>query len=81
MRYMVVLEQVLQRRIRGGSILRMLVWFMASLLPPIVSAEPLDHIRVSDDGTHFVHGESAERFIVWGVNYDHITLSTHANHY
>lgn len=71
MRYMVVLEQVLQRRIRGGSILRMLVWFMASLLPPIVSAEPLDHIRVSDDGTHFVHGESAERFIVWGVNYDH----------
>ena len=34
-------------------------------------AEPLDHIRVSDDGTHFVQGEPAVRFIVWGVNYDH----------
>ncbi len=28
-------------------------------------------IRVSDDGTHFVRGDSNERFVVWGVNYDH----------
>ena len=31
----------------------------------------LDPIRVSDDKTHFVRGESNERFTVWGVNYDH----------
>lgn len=31
----------------------------------------LDFVRVSVDGTHFVAGESAERFVVWGVNYDH----------
>lgn len=35
------------------------------------TAEQLDPIHVSDDGEHFVRGESAERFIVWGVNYDH----------
>ena len=34
-------------------------------------AEPLQHIRVSDDGTHFVEDASQQRFIVWGVNYDH----------
>lgn len=28
-------------------------------------------VRVSDDGTHFVRGESNERFVIWGVNYDH----------
>jgi len=37
-----------------------------------VAAEPrLERVRVSDDGTHFVRGKSAERFVVWGVNYDH----------
>jgi len=40
------------------------------------AAEPagdkaLSRIRVSDDGTHFVTAGSGERFIVWGVNYDH----------
>jgi hypothetical protein len=35
------------------------------------SANPLEPIRVSDDGTHFVRGASGERFVVWGVNYDH----------
>ncbi len=34
-------------------------------------AQQLQPIRVSDDGTHFVCGPSAERFVVWGVNYDH----------
>ena len=31
----------------------------------------LKEIRVSDDKTHFVRGPAAERFVVWGVNYDH----------
>lgn len=35
------------------------------------SPAALAEIRVSDDGTHFVAGDSGERFIVWGVNYDH----------
>jgi hypothetical protein len=26
---------------------------------------------VSDDGKHFVRGDEAQRFVVWGVNYDH----------
>lgn len=43
------------------------------LLPCItLSAEPkLERIRVSDEGSHFVRGTSGERFVVWGVNYDH----------
>ena len=41
------------------------------MLNGIATAESLDYLRVSDDGTHFVHGKSGERFIVWGVNYDH----------
>lgn len=28
-------------------------------------------VRVSPDGTHFVRGDSTERFVIWGVNYDH----------
>ncbi len=28
-------------------------------------------IRVSANGEHFVRGDSDERFVVWGVNYDH----------
>ena len=34
------------------------------------TAEALDHVRVSGDGTHFVRGDAAEQFVVWGVNYD-----------
>ena len=33
--------------------------------------DSLSDVRVSDDGKYFVRGTSAERFIVWGVNYDH----------
>ncbi len=33
--------------------------------------EPLQGIRVSDDHQHFVRGANADRFVVWGVNYDH----------
>jgi hypothetical protein len=35
------------------------------------TAPALEWIRVSEDGTHFVRGSAAERFVVWGVNYDH----------
>jgi len=31
----------------------------------------LPQIRVSDNGQHFVSGDSGKRFVVWGVNYDH----------
>ena len=43
-------------------------WLM---MAGITVAQPLDHIRVSDDATHFVHSNSGKRFVVWGVNYDH----------
>lgn len=32
---------------------------------------PLELIRPSKDGTHFVGAVSGKRFVVWGVNYDH----------
>jgi hypothetical protein len=32
---------------------------------------PLEWIRASADGTHFVRGESGDRFVAWGFNYDH----------
>ena len=67
MRYMVARQQ----HTLVGSTFRMLAWMITLVLPAMASADPLDHIRVSDDRTHFVHAESAERFIVWGVNYDH----------
>lgn len=35
------------------------------------TAIALEFIRISDDGKHFVCSDSGERFIVWGVNYDH----------
>ena len=41
------------------------------LMTGVAPAERLDYIRVSDDGTHFVHAASGERFVIWGVNYDH----------
>lgn len=41
------------------------------LITAVATAESSEHIRVSGDGSHFVRGQSAERFTVWGVNYDH----------
>ncbi len=32
---------------------------------------PLGLVRPSEDGTQFVHVASGERFIAWGLNYDH----------
>ncbi len=31
----------------------------------------LERIRVSPDGTHFVRSGSGDRFVLWGLNYDH----------
>jgi hypothetical protein len=50
------------------------LWHAAGLFLLFASpalAQPLEHIRVSDDKTHFVKAQSGERFVVWGVNYDH----------
>lgn len=44
--------------------------FLASI-SAMSLAGPLKRIRVSDDGSHFVCGNEGERFVVWGVNYDH----------
>jgi Cellulase (glycosyl hydrolase family 5) len=35
------------------------------------SADALDWIKVSQDGTHFVTATTGDRFVIWGVNYDH----------
>ena len=34
-------------------------------------APGLEFIRVSGDGTHFIHAQSGARFVAWGFNYDH----------
>ena len=44
---------------------------VAALVNHVAVAQPLTPIRVSQDGTHFVRGAEAERFVIWGVNYDH----------
>lgn len=40
---------------------------------PVAAAQdmPLERIVVSEDGKHFAGDRTGERFIVWGVNYDH----------
>jgi hypothetical protein len=41
-------------------------------LPPQPARRPApDWIRVSPDGTHFVHAGTGARFVAWGFNYDH----------
>jgi hypothetical protein len=44
---------------------------IALLAAGAATAPALEPIRVSEDGTHFVRGAAGERFVVWGVNYDH----------
>jgi hypothetical protein len=53
---------------RQGTLLGTII---ALMLSTTALADPLDLIRVSEDGTHFVRGATESRFIVWGVNYDH----------
>ncbi|UCD52215.1 MAG: hypothetical protein JSW27_06160, partial [Phycisphaerales bacterium] len=35
------------------------------------NAAALEVIRPSADGSHFVRAHSGEKFVAWGVNYDH----------
>ena len=51
--------------------IRNVAWTLMLLLPAVATAENLSHIKVSEDGSHFVRGPASERFVVWGVNYDH----------
>ncbi len=45
-------------------------WMLAAaLLPGVCSA--MEPIRISPDGAGFVRAESGDRFVAWGVNYDH----------
>lgn len=34
-------------------------------------AQTLQHVEVSQDGKHFMLNSTGQRFVVWGVNYDH----------
>jgi len=43
----------------------------AALIERAPAADPLEWIKVSEDGTHFVTAKTGERFVIWGVNYDH----------
>lgn len=38
---------------------------------PVDATKPLELIRVDESGTHFTGTVSGDRFVVWGVNYDH----------
>jgi hypothetical protein len=40
-------------------------------LASVTTTSALQPIRVSPDGTHFVREPDGERFVAWGVNYDH----------
>ena len=53
-----------------------LVSLVAAIAGTSVSGEedlprPLDWVRPSNDGTHFILAGSGERIVMWGVNYDH----------
>jgi ketosteroid isomerase-like protein len=49
-----------------------LLVFAVSACAAHAQAPPaLERIRVDDDGSGFVLATSGERFVVWGVNYDH----------
>lgn len=39
--------------------------------PAAAASAGLDWIKVSSDRSHFVKAGSGERFVIWGVNYDH----------
>ncbi len=36
-----------------------------------LAADELEMIRVSEDGTGFIHALSGSEFVIWGFNYDH----------
>ncbi len=51
--------------------MRWLVISVVLFCMPCVAEEKLSAIRVSKSGEYFVRGDSDDRFVVWGVNYDH----------
>lgn len=51
--------------------MRYLIGLLACRIAAEATAQTLQPVRVSHDGTHFVFGETDQRFVVWGVNYDH----------
>jgi hypothetical protein len=46
-------------------------WAEEDSATPPSSQPPLEWIRASDDGSHFVGAKSGQRIVIWGVNYDH----------
>lgn len=50
---------------------RLLFLLLALACVSSACAQNMPPIRVSDDGTHFVLGESDQRFVPYGFNYDH----------
>jgi len=69
-RYIVSVERKNDRGEVGMDHLQVVVEDDAPAPKPATSA-PLERIRPSDDGTHFVRVPSGERFVAWGFNYDH----------
>ncbi|MFO0960393.1 MAG: cellulase family glycosylhydrolase [Isosphaeraceae bacterium] len=49
----------------------LLAWLAAFPTLAQEDGRRLDRIRPSPDGSHFVREGTGERFVVWGVNYDH----------
>lgn len=47
------------------------VVLLVPIMFSVATAAPLDYLRVADNGTHFIRVESGDKFIAWGVNYDH----------
>lgn len=43
----------------------------ALAIEPTTGTTSLHWIRTSKDGSHFIRGDAGDRFIAWGVNYDH----------
>ena len=60
-------------RVSGTLFLSLAGWCCIGLSLFAQSPVPrvMEVIRVSDDKTHFVKATSLERFVIWGVNYDH----------
>ncbi|TWU06359.1 cellulase family glycosylhydrolase [Stieleria varia] len=51
--------------------MRLLLTLLLCGLAVPVAAQTLQPVHVSRDKTHFVLGDTEQRFVVWGVNYDH----------